>query len=800
MLESKKCFHCGLIIPYDYNYSLNINNKKHFMCCKGCLFVAKFIIDNNFGDYYLHRTDFNKTVSELNDSNNYIYDNLSYEKKFVSKKDKFDYLILAIDDITCTACTWLIEQHLKKIYGIIDVFVNFSTCRAHITFDLSSIKISFILNELYKIGYRAYPYSYKESEILYKNEYKTELKKLIIAGLGMSQVMMLSASLYIGEGKDMHYVYWNFIRWINFFITTPVLIFSGWGILVNAFRGVLLKFIGMDFTVSLSLILAYIASVINLINMSGDVYFDSICMFIFFLLIGRFLEMRARHHSNNILYSLQKLTCGTANLIKNNEVINIIIDNICVNDLLLVKPGEIVPVDGEIIDGCSNFDESVLTGESCPVYKCKKFNVIGGSVNITNTVTIKCTKTVNDSLINTIIKLLNNSTYVKPKIKIISDHVAYFFIIAVLIITFLVSIIWVFVGDVDVLNITLSMLVITCPCALSLATPLAITNSINYLIKNGFLITNSLILESINAVTDVVFDKTGTLTINEFVLDKIKLNINVSLDFVFTIAYFLEENSEHPIAKAFLKYSFDKNKLDFNKKNIKNYVNNGIEGEINDVVYRLGNASFIKNWVKNYHNINYNGFYIILADKNNILAWFKLSNPLRQNIDLCIYKMNEFNIKTHILSGDTSSNVENVAKLLNIDYVYSNSSVQDKINYIKNLQSDNKNVMMIGDGVNDTPALSISNVSIAMGSGVDLAKINADAILLSNDLLVLPKSIRHCKKLKMIIKQNILWAVLYNVLGLLFAGLNLISPYYAAIGMSISSLIVVINSMRLNKF
>lgn len=799
MNEDIKCFHCGLKVQVNCTYSLNIDNNIRFMCCRGCMFVAKFIIDNNFGEYYLYRTDFSKTADEELHNKNYIYDSLAYKTKFIYKKENYDYLVLAIDGITCAACTWLIEQHLKKMHGIFDIFVNLSTCRAHITFDLSSIKVSFILNELSKLGYKAYPYSYKDSEKVYKNEYNLELKKLIVAGIGMSQVMMLSASLYIGEGKDMHYMYWNFIRWINFFITTPVLIFSGWNIFISAFRGLLVKFIGMDFTISLSLILAYIASLINLVNVSGDVYFDSICMFIFFLLIGRFLEMRARHHSSNIVYSLQELTHGTANLFRDNEIIIIPIDDICINDVLVVKPGDIVPVDGEIIDGSSNFDESVLTGESLPINKDKGFNVIGGSTNITSSVMIKSTKNSGESIINAIIKLLNEAVYSKPKINIISDRVAYIFIIAVLAITFLVSGIWLLVGHTNVLNIALSMLVITCPCALSLATPIAITTSINFLTKHGFLITRGVSLEYINKITDIVFDKTGTLTLNEFVLDKIKLNANVSIDFVFSIAFLLEEHSEHPIAKAFLKYKFNKNETRYTKGVVKNYVNNGIEGNINGVIYRLGKLAFIRDWVKNYSSIDFDDFFIILADENNILAWFKLTNPLRKNAVMCISKIKSFNIETHILSGDSFKNVKHISDLLSIEHICSNASAQDKIGYIENLQLNGGIVMMVGDGINDTPALNISNVSIAMGSGVDLAKINADAILLNNDLLVIIESMKHCRKLKVIINQNICWAIIYNIVGLLLAGLNVISPYYAAIGMSFSSLVVVLNSMRLGK-
>ncbi|HIH2763033.1 MAG TPA: heavy metal translocating P-type ATPase [Candidatus Azoamicus sp.] len=537
MLDNNFCFHCGLELNAKKNYSLLINNEVKFMCCNGCLAVAKFIIDNNFGDYYLHRSGFNKTV-DYNDTynDNYIYDTFLYQEKFLKKKEQFEYIILAIDGVTCAACTWLIEHHLKRITGIKSIFVNLATSRANIVFDISLLRLSSLISEINKLGYKSYPYSYKKVEKTHNAEYKRELKKLIVAGLGMSQVMMLSASLYVGEGRDLHYVYWNFIRWVNFIITTPVLFFSAWTIFFSAFNGVRSKFFGMDFTVSLSLILAYFASVFNLLNKTGDVYFDSICMFIFFLLIGRFLEMRARHHSNNIIYSLQELTSGMANLLLNGNVKNIFIEDICVNDILLVKVGENVPVDSEIINGFSYVDESMLTGESTPIYKNIGDNLVGGSINLSNVILIRAVKNAKNSTISTIVYLLDEAFAAKPKFIILSDIVANFFILSVLVLTFFVSLFWFFLSDVNVINVALSMLVITCPCALSLAVPVALTSSMNFFIKNGFLITKNNVLEVMNEVTDIVFDKTGTLTLNKFILEKIKLNTEVSLNFVFYIS------------------------------------------------------------------------------------------------------------------------------------------------------------------------------------------------------------------------------------------------------------------------
>jgi len=799
MLDNTCCFHCGLEIKTKETYSILFNNEIKFMCCNGCLAVAKFIIENNFGDYYAHRVGFNKTINYNFYNENKFYDDVLYQEKFIKKKANFDYVVLALDGITCAACTWLIEHHLKRINGVKSIFVNLATSRAHIEFDLLFVSLSFLINEINKLGYKSYPYSYKKLENLHSIEYKRELKKLIVSGLGMSQVMMLSASLYVGEGRDLHFVYWNFIRWINFLITTPVLFFSAWNIFFSAFNSLKSRVFGMDFTVSLSLILAYFASIINLLNKTGDVYFDSICMFIFFLLIGRFLEMRARHHSNNIVYSLQELTSGTTNLFVNDNIKCVFVEDVCVNDVLLIKSGENVPVDSEIIDGFSYFDESMLTGEPTPVYKNKGDYLVSGSINLSNAVLIKTIKSAKYSTISTIINLLDEAFAAKPKFVIISDVVANIFIFFVILLTLIVSFLWFFFSDINILNIALSMLVITCPCALSLAVPVALTSTMNFFIKSGFLIKRNNVLEVINNVTDVVFDKTGTLTLNKFILEKVKLNSDVCLDFVFSIAKLLEKKSNHPISNAF--YSSDINYLNnLFVDDIRNYPGFGVEGFIDGVCYRLGKPDFIKDWVENYVDIDFNGIYVILANKHNVLAWFKMINPIRKNVNECIKNLKTFNIRSHILSGDSFNNVFDIAQRIGIDYFKSDASFDDKINYISLLQKKGSVVMMIGDGVNDAPALNLSNISISMGSGVDLTKISSDAILLNNEILNISKVIKHCKKLKIIIKQNIFWAIFYNVIGLFLASLNLISPYYAALGMSISSLFVVLNSLRLSKF
>lgn len=799
-MKNNKCFHCGLNIITTKDYKITINEHAHFMCCAGCLAVTKFIIDNGFKDYYENRNNYgNKIDNDFLKKHFNVYDNSKITEKFIiKKKENLNSIILFIEGITCSACTWLIERYITKLNGIENISINLITSKAHITWDTRKINLNDLLNSFIKIGYKAYPYNLKEQEKKNKNEFKKEIKNIIVSGLGMMQIMMLSASLYIGELKDMHYPYWLFIRWICFIIAFPVMIYSARNIFHSSYRSIKNKTLGMDFTVSLSLLIAFIASINNLVTNQGEIYFDSICMFIFFLLIGRFLEMKARHHSSDIIYSLQNITQNTTIKIEQHSQKTILIEEIKIGDILLIKPGFIIPVDGKIIEGESYINESMLTGESKPVYKKVKSNVIGGTTNIDNLIKIEAKQTHLHSTVNIIIKMLEQINFIRPKISIITDKIANYFILFILIITLSVTIIWIYLGEKNIFNIILSMLIITCPCALSLATPIAMTSSINSLIKIGFLITKDHTLHTLDKITDIIFDKTGTLTNNAFNLKKIKIKKNISIKKLIQLAYNLEKKSNHPISKAFtnlepiLKLNID------SEYKTKNYTSLGIEGKINKKMYRLGKYDFIKNW--NNHKIKNDKEYpIILADEKEILAYFKLENQIRANAKELIKLISKMNIEIHILSGDSSNDVTIIANELDIKNKLSNISVKGKVDYIKNLTANGKITLMVGDGINDAPALNTAHVSIAMGSGADLTKVNADAILLNNNLINIHKALNQSKKTKNIIHQNLLWAIIYNFTGLAIASLNVITPYYAALGMSSSSLIVIINSLRLKK-
>ncbi|HFL8794936.1 MAG TPA: heavy metal translocating P-type ATPase [Candidatus Azosocius sp. HAIN] len=803
------CFHCNLIIANDVNIYLIINKKIKYMCCYGCKEIIKFIIDSKLGNYYIYREKNVTNVEKISYNNYEIYDKNDIIKKFVTKNSLDLYEVtISINGIVCSACFWLIEHHIKSIIGIHKIFINFSTSKAQIIFDLKIIKLSSILMEIRKIGYDAYPYVFKIKETLDNIEYKNELKKLIISAIGSMQIMMLSFSFYLYDLNDIGISYWLFIRLFNFIIATFLIIFCSEKFILNAYRSLKLKTLTIDTIISLSIFMIYFLSVYNFLNKSDKIYFDSVCMFIFFLLLSRFLEMRVRHYCTKLIYSLQKLTTNMATIIKYNNL-NIIkkfqknVDDILISDIILVKIGDIVPLDGIVLSDDCIVDESMITGEKIPIYKKRKDFIIGGCINLENILILKPFSLNKNSFITIIIQILEKMSSIKPKIVRTTNKISSYFILIVLISIFFADIYWFFKDCYNILNVTISMLTVACPCALALSVPIAITCSTNILAKSGFLIIKEHVLESLSNITDVIFDKTGTLTVNYFVLKETKISSKYNMSYVFNLSYSLEILSNHPIAKVFSKNLILKKNEIYNVLNYKEYINCGVEGIINGKKYRMGKLNFIKDFCKIDDKFDFFNFRddlcIFLSNDYEIIAIYHLINPLRYSSFKGINELKLLNLNLHILTGDPSYSTNKISKNLKIKFFFKNASIQDKLFYIKKLQKNGAKIMMIGDGMNDILAFKISQIAVAMGESTDLAKISSDVTLLNNNLLLLSKAIKSGIYTDKIIKQNIIWAVIYNIIGLFISFLGLIEPYYAVIGMSFSSLLVVCNSLRLLK-
>jgi Cu2+-exporting ATPase len=546
--------------------------------------------------------------------------------------------------------------------------------------------------------------------------------------------------------------------------------------------------------------MAYIASVWSTVNQGPEIYFDSVCMFTFFLLTGRFFEMRARHRMTQAGNNLLDLMPAAA--IKSCPEGDTVIaaSDIQVGDLLIIKPGQQIPADGLVESGISAVDEAALTGEYLPIDKSQGDTLIGGTYNVESQLLMRITATGADAELNTIMRLMDRAQQEKPAIAIFADKVASRFVAAVLIIASSIAIIWSFIDPSQAFWITLSVLVVTCPCALSLATPPALTAAPASLREQGFLISKGHVLEGLNQIDRIVFDKTGTLTRGELSLEQtIPASADIPLDEAQALknAASLEQYSNHPIARAFSSSAY------FATANIEQVTGQGVKGLLlnitgqEDTIYRIGRADFAFPAAPISPPLHDDRQWLLLANEEQPLYWFALSDSLRQGAVPMVKQLKAWGIEVSILTGDPSAQVEAVAQALNITDVHKGLSPAQKLEFAASWQQQGERLMMVGDGINDVPTLARADIAVAIGQASDLTKTNADAVITNNSLMTLLQAINKGRKSNLIIRQNIYWALLYNILALPLAATGFIPPWAAAIGMSVSSLIVVGNALRL---
>jgi Cu2+-exporting ATPase len=794
------CYHCGLPNVEGERYPATILKIERIMCCPGCQAVATAIVNNGLESYYEFRTEtaargdaaLDNTLSQLA-----VYDEPELQEEFVFDIGKHKQIQLTVEGITCAACGWLIEKQLAKVKGLKQVSVNVAARRALVTWDDSEIKLSSILNRLKQIGYESLPFQSDQHEASYQNEQKSYLKKLGLAGLMTMQVMMLAMGQYFDLFGNIDNEMQRYFNWISLVLTTPVVLFSGSVFYVSALKAVLARTVNMDIPVTIAIIATYIAGIIAVNKDTGEVYFESICMFIFFLLISRFLEHRSRHKATQISSNMLKYIPVTANKWVGKSLESVLAKQLRIGDLVLVKAGETIPIDGVVTDGAAHVDESMLTGEFEPVKKQVNARVYGGTLNQDGQISLKVTSTLKHAMVNQILRLQETALASKPSVALVADKLSRYFVIAVLAISALTYTYWTSQGNPEAFWICISILVATCPCALGLATPSALTCAMAKLNRTGILIKRADALEQLTHVTDVIFDKTGTLTEGKFTLDKMWFDANaMSEQEMLYIAGSLEQCSEHPISSAF--------PVDYPKhvENVEIVIGNGIKGVIESIQFTIGSASFLSSKLGDFkiqlNNLglqNEQDANVFLAEEDKLIAAFSVCDSIKKDVSTVLSHLEQYS--TTILSGDSQANVESIANTLGISNKISQCSPKQKLAYIADLQANGKVTLMVGDGINDAPVLAASNVSVAVGNASDLARNAADVILINANLPTLLDVIAMAKRTKRKIKQNIAWALSYNLMVLPFAMMGVLTPWQAALGMSLSSIIVVYNSTRL---
>ncbi len=788
---SKDCYHCSEPVPSGSHFQVDILGQTRDMCCPGCESVAQPIVENGLSSYYQYRTapaDKADLVPEQLKALAH-YDHSEIQKEFIQTNDNFKEVTLSLDGVSCAACAWLIEKQLANAKGIHQIKVNTSTHRALLSWNPEETKLSTLLTLIHQLGYKAAPFEADKQEEEYHRSMKQYLYRLGVAGLATMQVMMLAVALYLEVFGDLDAEFRNYLRYVSLVFATPVMLYSALPFYMNAWRSLKARTLGMDVPVSIAMLFAYFASVVATVTETGEVFFESVAMFTFFLLLGRFLEMRARRKAAAITGNLLKLIPVMATLTSGKKVPARTLD---VGDTVIVPPGEHLPADGIVLSGCSAIDESMFTGESMPVAKTETDPVYAGTINGDGNLTIEVTKTKADSLISNIVKLQDEAQMSKPKVAEIADLVARYFVAGILIISAFTWFYWHETKPDDAFWIMLSVLVATCPCALSLATPTAITCSTSRLAQLGLMLRRGHVLETLCKVNRLVIDKTGTLTEGNIRLTQISTFSGINPQQSKVIAAELESFANHPIARAFSEYR-EPELTHFER--VENIIGSGLVGYSGQDEWKIGHKAFA---TPNFQLENQQDYQVWLSKNGQPVAAFSLDDPIREESKAFIQSLHHLGIKITMLTGDSSSSVERVAKTLDIDDVISGASPKGKLDYLTSLPK-NEISLMVGDGINDAPTLAGAHLSIAMGSGTDVAKASADMILLGDNLSRLIDARELAIKTRKIIRENLAWALGYNAIILPLAVMGLVAPYVAVVGMSGSSIIVVSNSLRLLK-
>jgi Cu2+-exporting ATPase len=802
MNETTDCYHCGLPVPKGSHYGVVIDGESRPMCCPGCQAVAQAIVDNGLTDYYRYRTEQSPLARQLVPEalkNLELYDRPDIQRSFVTSEGNMREAALILEGIVCAACIWLSEHHVMQLPGVLSFSVNFATHRAQVKWDNSRISLSQILKAISDIGYLAHPLDPNRQEQVFKREKSAALRRLAVAGLGAMQVMMIAVALYASAAQGMDPGLKLFLRWVSFLIAAPVIVYAARPFFTGMLRDLKMRRLGMDVPVALAIGAAFAASTWATLLQSGEIYFDSVTMFTFFLLAGRYLEMSARHRAGQAAEELVKLIPAMATRINSAQQQEIVaVSELQPNDVVLIKPGESIPADGISLGGTSSVDESLLTGESLPVIKQAGDQLIGGSVNIENSLNMRVQHVGQETVLAGIQRLLDRAQSEKPRLAELADRVAGYFVGALLVFALAVGVYWWQADPEHAFWIVISVLVVTCPCALSLATPVALTAATGRLTRDGILTTRGHALETLAGVTDVVFDKTGTLTQGRLSLEQIQPHADKSEAQCMQIAAALERFSEHPLAKAILANSDAAAASPATEVQV--IPGQGLRGEVAGETYFIGNPDFIAQCLEQAGpSQSHAQTTVMLANRQTLLATFSFSDRLRPGVTEVIAGLINLGCRVHLFSGDRAQVVARIAQEIGIEHAIGEMAPADKLAQLHALQERGAVVAMVGDGVNDAPVLAGAQVSLAMGSGTQIAQASADMVLLSEDLSQLLDAVKSARLTRRIIRENLAWAVVYNLIALPLAAAGWVAPWMAAIGMSASSLLVVLNALRLTR-
>ncbi len=794
------CLHCGAAIREPVTRTLEIAGGRRPLCSAACEAVATRIRDDGLTDFYRFRTAAAAPATGSSGTARWAaYDREQLQREFVtSLPDGTREADLLVQGVRCAACSWLIERAMGPVAGVREIAVDPLTTRMRLRFDPRVTRLGELLARIAALGYEPLAGTVEAGDRAGLAERRAGLRRLIIAGLGMSEVMTYATAMYAGALQDMSAEIREFLRLVSMLVATPVVFYSGVPFFAGAWRGMRGGRPGMDLPVSLAIAAAYAASVWHTFQGSGEVYFDSAVMFVFFLSCARFLEMSGRHRALGLSGALARHLPRVATRLGTAGPELLGVTELEPGDRVLVAPGQTVPVDGHLDNTTARFDESLLTGESRPVHKRAGDAVIAGSINLLEAATVRVERVGAGTVLAQIGRLVTTARAGRPRLVEVTDRVATWFITGVLLLAALVGAAWWLYEPERAFEVVLAVLVVTCPCALALATPAAFTVGMSALARRGVLLRRAGALESLSRATDLVFDKTGTLTEHTAGITHVEPLGGGEAAALLALAAALESRSEHPLARAFPPAA-----AALAVSDVVAVPGSGIEGCVAGRRLRLGTRAFAGALATAPEQAaladSAGGQSVWLGDATGLLARFDIAEQVRPGTAAALAALRGAGLRLAIASGDQPGPVGAVADTLGVTTWHAALQPAAKLDLVRTMQRDGRIVGMVGDGINDSPVLAGADVAIAVGSGASLAHHAADCLLLGAGLEMLPPAVRHARRTMHIVRQNLWWAVAYNVVAVPLAATGMLAPWVAALGMSASSLLVTFNALRLGR-
>ncbi len=777
------------------------------MCCQGCRGAAEWIEQLGLGDYYRLR----KQPAQKPDPNPDTYaDHAAWRRPEIARHVTRNLstgrreTMMLIDGVRCAACVWLIERALGSMPGVLSVQVNAASRRARVIWRDAEITLPQILAVLSRAGYRALPLDARALDDVRRRESRDALKRLLVAGFGAMQAMMYAAVLYLGGTDTLEPTTHELFRWLGFLVATPVVFYSARPFFAGALRYLRAHRLGMDVPVALAVAMIYGASLIEALSGEGHVYFDSVSMFVFFLLVGRYLEMRARHRAGDLTDALACLTPPFAQRRRDDGVLERIgIHELQVGDRVQVAEGGIVPADGVLLDERCRVNEALLSGESAPVNKQRHDALIAGSILIDGPAQLRIERVGADTTLAGIAALVGRAQAERPQLARAGERAATRFVARVLALTALTVVVWSFVDPARAFTAALAVLVVSCPCAFALAIPAAITRALAVLARRGVLVVKPDAIEALAAATHVVFDKTGTLTEPELALADIETFNGVSREAALKLAASIARESHHPAARAIAGACADK-QLDA-AVDVQSHAGLGVSAKAGGRQMRLGRADFALPLFSSEDLLELSSGRpdcddaVLLADDAGPIAAFRLSERLRPGAREAVESLQVQGLKIIIASGDSAGKVADVAARLGLVDWHARQLPSDKLALLKALRAGGARVIAVGDGINDAPVLAGADVAIALAGGAELAQASSDIVLAGERLDTLAPARAIARHTLLVVRQNQRWSLFYNLVAMPLAALGFVHPWLAALGMSFSSLCVILNALRIGR-